>query len=195
MKLSPTLEHQLVRHCLTGCEAAWARLFEYCHPTIVRQTSIWLGPQSKCGELAEEVAGRVWLKLVDSGYRRLALFDPDRGVRITTFLVALARQEFLQFQRERRRRVVREKRGAEKASHRQGHDSEVEILLNEYLGTLTESKSTGVGDPAESHEGRSEPAPEFKLTLDPEKIRQLATILSAHREKCSTRRFADGSKK
>ena len=174
MKLSPSSELEIVRQCLSGCEAAWARLFEHCHPTVLRQASIWLGPQSQCRELAEEVAGRVWLKLVVGGYRRLAAFDPARGVRITTYLVALARQEFLQFQRERRRRVVREKRGAERASHRDGQDSEVDILLNEYLSSLALCEDSA----AESRDGFSDPVPEVAEALDVEKIRRPATVLS-----------------
>jgi len=195
MKLSLGSEHQLIHKCLEGCETSWARLFEYCHPTIVRLASTWLGRQGGCGELAEEVAGRVWLKLVDGGYRRLAKFDPQRGVRITTFLVALARQEFLQFQRERRRRLVREKRGAERASHRNGQDSEVDILLNEWLGRLASSDAIALDCQPENRGESPEPAGEDEVPLDPEGIRRLATLRSAYQKKLSTRQIAARLKK
>ena len=99
---------QLLSRCLAGHQEAWAELYRMCQPVLLQQIKSWLGPLRACGELAEEIAARVWLKLVERNHLRLSKFDPNRGVKVTTFLVALARYEHLMMVRERNRRSKRE---------------------------------------------------------------------------------------
>ena len=94
----------------------------------------WLWPRN-CGELTEEIAARVWLKLIEKQFERLARFDASRGVKLTTYMVALVRNEFLMVLREEKRRL---RRGSHRAQTKASWVSEdmVEIEVEEFLATL-----------------------------------------------------------
>jgi DNA-directed RNA polymerase specialized sigma24 family protein len=107
MKTTDALDRILIEHCMAGQREAWAELFRLCQPLMLRQIALWFRPRN-CRELIEEIAGRVWLKLIDKKFARLAKFDSSRGIKLTTYLVALAKNEFRMFLREEKRRQARE---------------------------------------------------------------------------------------
>lgn len=134
MKTTEGLRASLVTECVTGEKEAWTELFKLCQPLLLRQIASWLWPRN-CGELTEEIAGRVWLKLIEKQFERLARFDASRGVKLTTYMVALARNEFLMVLREEKRRQRRESRRAQTAPTWVCEDL-LEVEVEEFLATL-----------------------------------------------------------
>jgi len=134
MKTTEGLREALVSECVTGVKEAWTELFKLCQPLLLRQIASWLWPRN-CGELTEEIAGRVWLKLIEKQFERLARFDASRGVKLTTYMVALARNEFLMVLREEKRRLRRESHRAQTTATWVSEDM-VEVEVEEFLATL-----------------------------------------------------------
>jgi DNA-directed RNA polymerase specialized sigma24 family protein len=85
-------DHLLVERCLEGDQAAWYAFHAAFHHRLLRMAARLLHDAPNRADLAEEIAGRVWLSLVVKDGMRLRAYDPDRGT-LATFLHALVRQE------------------------------------------------------------------------------------------------------
>jgi DNA-directed RNA polymerase specialized sigma24 family protein len=143
---SIALDRQLIEQCIAGQKDAWTELFCQCHPMMLRQIALWVQPRN-CGELIEEIAGRVWFKLVENRFARLAKFDPSRGVKLSTYMVALTRNECLMFLREEKRRQYRESRRARAMSARMIDEMPgIELEIEEFLASLLAAEKAVAGE-------------------------------------------------
>lgn len=131
-------EHRLVDECLAGDPAAWESLFQQCHPALLTLTRLLLGTASTDGNLAEEIASRVWYALITEPQRRLAPYDPRRGCSLTTFLAGLARNEIRQYRRGERRRKAREAIASLRQEQHARQDArQIGFLMDEFVDLLT----------------------------------------------------------
>jgi DNA-directed RNA polymerase specialized sigma24 family protein len=129
-------DRQLIDRCLAGDEEAWQELFARRHPGLVHASRSFLGHRGD-GELAEEIAARVWFALLRDGGRTLARFTPARDRDLGAFLSGVARYEVLLHRRSERRRQFRETIAAQTAFFsRKGNSGDVTLLLREFMGTL-----------------------------------------------------------
>lgn len=172
----------LIARCLAGQEDAWTELYGRCQPVLLGQIASWLGPWKRCGELAEEIAARVWLKLIEGGHARLAKFDPAQGTKFTTFLIAIARNEFLMVIRERSRRQARE---AKKAESRQSATTDdcLDLDLAEYLEQLDAAEKEMVIDclGGYHHSPLVAPSPQSPTRLKQSLLQKLRRYLNPDR--------------
>jgi DNA-directed RNA polymerase specialized sigma24 family protein len=129
-------DRQLIDRCLAGEEEAWQELFARRHPGLVRASRSFLGGGGD-GELAEEIAARVWFALLRDGGRALARFNPTQDRDFGTFLTGVARYEVLRHRRSERRRRFRETIAAQTATRiRKDNGAGVTLLLREFMATL-----------------------------------------------------------
>jgi len=127
----------MVERCIDGKKDAWESLFHHYQPRLLAIIKRYLGPRAECGDLdAEEVAASIWYSLVVSESARLRRYDPSRGTKLLTYLAALARREIWKRYRREQSRHVRETRAA-RLDKTSGDDSQCNLLLEEFLKTLT----------------------------------------------------------
>jgi DNA-directed RNA polymerase specialized sigma24 family protein len=148
----------LVLRCLAHEQSAWADLFALGQPLLLRRIAGWLGPAQRRGDLAEEVAARVWLKLVEADGKRLSRFNPARGSKLTAFLVGLARHEFLMVLRGERRQARRERIWAS-GSPEATFDSHLDLELADYLDRASVAERATVARCLGRPEGHGVAAP------------------------------------
>ena len=128
-------EQHILERCLHGEEDAWESLFLLYQPRLLAIIKPLLGHRADRNDLAEEIASAVWYSLVVGENARIRRFDPSRGTRLLTYLVALARREIWKSYLRERNRHSRETRAARLEAT--GDDSYWELLLQEFLATLT----------------------------------------------------------
>lgn len=100
-------DRELVDRCVGGEVAAWQQLYEEYHGPLLRSLSSMLAGAIS-GELAEELASRVWYTLAENDGAVLDRYDPHRGARFVTFLRLIARDELKRHFRSEGRRRQRE---------------------------------------------------------------------------------------
>ncbi len=110
---------------------------------MLRSIRAALGDHPDRMGLAEEIAARVWLGLLESDRARLDAFDPNRGCRIATYLDRLARSEALIYLRSERRRRQRERlRSRSQATMATSPDQAQSLVIAEFLPRLTRRERT-----------------------------------------------------
>ncbi len=125
----------IVRRCVAGEVAAWERLYALCHPPLLAAIESMLRLANRDPTLVDEISARVWYALVENDGDLLERFDPDRGVRLITFMRALAKDEISRHFRAERRRRDRE---SSAIHHRTQHSAaEARAQFSEFLSTLT----------------------------------------------------------
>ncbi|MEM9703970.1 MAG: sigma factor, partial [Planctomycetota bacterium] len=100
-------DRRLVDRCVAGEVAAWQQLYEEYHRPLLRSLSSMLAGAIS-GELADELAARVWCTLAENDGAALDRYDPRRGARFITFLRLIARDELKRHFRSEGRRRQRE---------------------------------------------------------------------------------------
>lgn len=134
-------DRYLIDCCRAGDVTAWEKLYHQCHGPLLLAIKIFLGRYSAGDDLAEEIAARVWLNVVDDNGALLDRFDCGRGCRLTTFLAALAKRDVLRYLRGERRRHARENASRPLApSHRAvppPPEADFSVALDEFLDTLS----------------------------------------------------------
>lgn len=101
-------DRRLVEECLRGDATAWETLYRQCHPAILATARAVCAARRDWRDVSDEIAARVWYKLVCDDYRLLRLFAFDRGTSLSTYVAAICRNQALNFGREERRRRNRE---------------------------------------------------------------------------------------
>lgn len=133
-------DRQLIDRCLTGEDDAWQELFAQRHPGLLHASRSFLGYAGN-GELAEEIASRVWFALLRDGGRTLARFNPAQDQDFGNFLSGVARYEVLRHRRSERRRQSRETIAAQRTTpSRKVNDADVSLLLREFMATLASNE-------------------------------------------------------
>ncbi|MCO6454701.1 MAG: hypothetical protein J5I93_05300 [Pirellulaceae bacterium] len=98
-------ERYLVERCLAGETGAWDELYLLYHELLLAAVRLMFGPRHWDPNVVEEVAAQVWYAVVSNNAELLAQFDPDRGVRLITYLATIARSKAsTMFRAEKRRR-------------------------------------------------------------------------------------------
>lgn len=101
-------ERCLVDRCLAGETGAWDELYLLYHDLLLTTIRLMFGPRRWDPNLVEEVAAQVWYAVVSNDAELLAQFDPDRGVRLITYLATIARSKASTMFRSEKRRRSRE---------------------------------------------------------------------------------------
>jgi DNA-directed RNA polymerase specialized sigma24 family protein len=131
-------DFRLATRCVAGEVAAWEQLYTQCHDPLCDFVRFTLGRGKSNRDLIDEIAARVWYRLVDNDGELLARYSPKRGARLITFMRALAKDEIRRNFRTEARRRNRESI-AVKTCPRRG-ESDFDILgsdLKQFLTTLT----------------------------------------------------------
>jgi DNA-directed RNA polymerase specialized sigma24 family protein len=82
-------DRDLIEACKKRDEHAWKELVERHERSVRLSIREKLGESAKDIELVADLAQEVLVALIEKGYRRLGLYDPERGC-FATFLKALA---------------------------------------------------------------------------------------------------------
>ena len=129
---------QLVERCLTGDELAWQQMYAEQHPLLLAQVNRLLFADVENADIAEEVAARVWQRLLEQDCRDLARFDVERACRLSTYLGAMAANEVLQFLRAERRLQARSIKAGQ-IRLRQKSRTEIDLMapIHDFLTTLS----------------------------------------------------------
>jgi hypothetical protein len=142
-----TLDHRLVKRCVSGEVAAWEELYGRFHESLCRAIAGMLGSGSADASRVDEIAARVWYALVRDDGELLARFDPLRHTRFSGFLRGLARVEIMQYYRAEYRR-----RAQEAASVRHSNisapfsDWQVTAMIDDFASTLTDGEQEFLED-------------------------------------------------
>jgi DNA-directed RNA polymerase specialized sigma24 family protein len=127
----------VIARCINRDEDAWKSLFHRYQPRLLAIIKGYLGPRAEVADLdAEEIAASIWYSLVVKDSARLRRYDPARGVKLLTYLSALARREIWKRYRRAQCRQSRESRVA-RVDAIPGDDGRCGLLLQEFLETLT----------------------------------------------------------
>jgi hypothetical protein len=121
---------RLAKRCFSGEVAAWEELYAQCHYALLNSIRILLRPSNGDFSLVDEIAARVWYALVANDGALLSRYDPKRGVRLVTFLRALAKDEICRHFRERIS-------VQDKLPHHTDDPAESEAAMAEFWDTLT----------------------------------------------------------
>jgi DNA-directed RNA polymerase specialized sigma24 family protein len=133
-----TADQHLVDRCLAGDERAWEKLYQDCHPQLLRAIKLLLGPDAGDFHLVDEMAARVWYALLRDGGRLLASYDVERDSRLSAFLMGLARIEIMRHMRsERRRRSYEFIGGRRILAEGRVPDWQVAAMMEEFSSTLS----------------------------------------------------------
>ena len=140
-KLEPTEQQayddrRLIDQCLADEEGAWDQLYDQFHDALLRMIRALIGADTP-GELADEIAARVWYLLVQDDRRHLARFDPAMGRPFASYLAALARREISRYFRTERRLRLREQHAGEARKHTANESLNAQMLMAEFTKTLT----------------------------------------------------------
>ncbi|MCE5268547.1 MAG: hypothetical protein LLG00_11745 [Planctomycetaceae bacterium] len=130
-------DYRLTARCLAGEVAAWEGLYAQCHDALCISIKVMLGRKSDAN-LVDEIAARVWYRLVDKDGELLSRYSPARGARLITFMRALAKDEMCRHFRSAARRRSRESvavqsRGRQEENEPQSLGSDLKL----FLSTLT----------------------------------------------------------
>jgi len=98
----------VVERCVAGEAGAWDELYRRHHDGLCEAIKSMFGSRRGDPEVIDEIAARVWFRIVAHGADLLDRFDPRRGCRLSTFLAAVAKREVAEFVRSERRRRRRE---------------------------------------------------------------------------------------
>lgn len=129
----------LIDRCLAGDAAGWDQLYDDLHPKLLRAVRGIMRQNTQDHNVVEEIVARVWFSLIDRRHQTLKQFDQHRGVKISTYLIVLARYEWLQYCRAERRRVRREQVFASRGQHHvEAVDSTLVYHFKEFREVLTE---------------------------------------------------------
>lgn len=100
---------ELVLRCLAGDAGSWRQLYCQCHGPLLAAIHAYLGPSQFDKTLVDEIAARVWYRLVQNNCEVLKRFDVNRGCRLATYLSMLAKTQSRILLRSERRRRTRER--------------------------------------------------------------------------------------
>jgi hypothetical protein len=140
-------DKDLAQRCVAGEVIAWQQLHNQCHDRLVRTIGALLRGRSQDSNLADEIAARVWYALVANDGELLMRYDPTRGARLITFMRAIARDIISRHYRSERRRIDRECEALlERPRHHSSHLDEIDVSLDEFLGTLTPAERNFCGE-------------------------------------------------
>lgn len=104
----PAADRRLVDRCLAGDDEAWRELFDQQHHRLLASIRSMFGPGVSDANQVEEIAARVWLRVLASDMHLLDEFDVSQGCRLSTYLSTLARSSAVEMFRSDRRRRQRE---------------------------------------------------------------------------------------
>jgi DNA-directed RNA polymerase specialized sigma24 family protein len=140
-------DHHVVQRCVAGEVAAWEELYGQCHDPLLALIRGLLNGCANSGDLADEISARVWYALVANEGQLLSKYDPQRGARLLTFMVALAKDLVCRHFRSERRRAERELVAAqERPAHHSDDLDQSESFLEEFLGTLNAEERQFLND-------------------------------------------------
>jgi len=131
-------DRQLADRCLSGDADAWEQIYVQFHDGLLASIRLMFGPTKPDQNQVDEIAARVWYRIIADGGKRLKEFDTARDCRLSTYLAVLARSEAGEMFRSERRRRIREK-----VASRPNTDlgdtvsSWTEVELHEFLCGLT----------------------------------------------------------
>ncbi len=108
LPLGELSDFQLIARCVDGDSAAWSELYLRCHEPLQTAIRAMYSKSMRDANLVDEISARVWYQLVRDDFCLLRRFDPQRGVRFTTYLSVIAKSQARQYFRAERRRCVRE---------------------------------------------------------------------------------------
>jgi DNA-directed RNA polymerase specialized sigma24 family protein len=132
-------DRDLVVRCLRGDVVAWQEMYQVCQPQLLITVRSLLKPSGGNLNLAEEIASRVWLSLVNTNGNLLKRYDAHRGCRLTTFIAALARNELLEYWRAERRLRSREQDAIRRRPKvRPAEMDSFNVIWEEFVETLTQ---------------------------------------------------------
>lgn len=131
----------LVRQCIAGDVAAWEYLVAEYQPFLTAAVASLLRAWKTDVSAAEDVIARTWLALVDHDGELFTKYDPERGVRLRFFLLAIAKD----LARRHLRTEARHSRAQGRAEKRRDWCLQEDIvldsvLLSEFWGTLTDGE-------------------------------------------------------
>ncbi len=132
------IDYRLAARCVSGEAAAWEELYAQCHDALCASIRVMLGRRRSDSDLIDEMAARVWYRLVNNDGELLARYSPRRGARLITFMRALAKDEICRNARNEVRRRGRELVAVQ--SRRQPVEVDLAVLgsdLRVFLETLT----------------------------------------------------------
>ena len=92
-------------------QARWRHgksVYAQCHDPLCASIRVMLGRRGSDVDFIDEIAARVWYRLVDNDGELLSRFSPERGARLITFMCALAKDEVCRHARNEVRRRDRE---------------------------------------------------------------------------------------
>lgn len=128
--------YDLVRLCASGEHSAWSALFGRFHSRLQTRIRMFLRQQGQDQSLVDDIAGQVWLVLLQQNGRLLRQYQPHRS--FLAFLGSIARYEALM-----RFRTDRRRRGRESGNHRASANGLVtmpdhsRMEFSEFLALLT----------------------------------------------------------
>ncbi len=131
----------LVRQCVAGDVAAWEYLIAEYQPFLTAAVASLLRAWKTDVSAAEDVIAKTWLALVDRDGELFTKYDPERGVRLRFFLLAIAKD----LARRHLRTEARHSRAQGRAEKRRDWYLQEDIvldsvLLSEFWGTLTDGE-------------------------------------------------------
>jgi DNA-directed RNA polymerase specialized sigma24 family protein len=131
----------LVERCLRGDVAAWEELYCKCHDPLCAAIRYQLGRTGADSQLVDEMAARVWYRLVDQNGKQLKKFNPARGA-ILTFIRLIARKEISNYFRADKRRLKNDLSSIPQRYRLEVADRNevLPIMLTEFLDLLTPSE-------------------------------------------------------
>lgn len=131
-------DQRLAERCLAGDEMAWERLYQRCHPQLLRAIKLLLGKDAGDLHLVDEMAARVWYTLLRDDGRLLASYDAERDSGLSAFLMGMARIEILRYVRSERRRRSYELIGGRRVlAEGRVPDWELAAMMDEFTSMLS----------------------------------------------------------
>jgi hypothetical protein len=131
----------LLERCRKRNNDAWKELVD-CHRQSLRLSiKSHMADEARDIQAVEDIEQQVWMALIEKDYKRLGLYDPERGC-FDTFLKALALQVVQMRRRQNFRRKERECRlGDYEPRNPACNDGLVQAELAEFLQDLTRQES------------------------------------------------------
>lgn len=134
----PAADRRLVDRCLAGDGEAWRQLFGQQHHLLLASIRGMFGSAVCDTNQVEEIAARVWYKLLVREGRLLGQFDVEQGCRLSTFFGSIAHSTAVRMFRADKRRRRREAVASRPETH-SSEESQHQLAsrLGEFLRRLT----------------------------------------------------------
>lgn len=129
---------RLVERCIRGEVAGWEELYRKCHDPLCVTIRIRLGRLGSDAQLVDELAARVWYRLIDNDGKQLAKYL-FRRMSILSYIRLQARWIISEYFRSERRRMKNELTSLVRKNRKESvaHAESLPLLVTEFLSILT----------------------------------------------------------